>query len=116
MKREVSRLTAIFVLALTIATPANGSVHQVSKHVGVIMPPDSRDCIFFQLVGVSEADPIVPGSPWIAVPRGDNGFTEIYALLLWAKSTGTPITVETNSQAQSTCGGMVGVWQVYSAS
>ena len=116
MKRSAYVLAAVLIVSLGLSGPASAIVHQINKEVGIIMPPDSRDCVFFQLVGVSEPDPVAPGLPWIAVPRSHVGFKEIYAFLLWAKGAGARITVETSGQTLSGCGGMVGVWQVYSAS
>ena len=106
----------VALMLVSLTQPALAIVHHINKAVGVIMPPDSRDCVFFQLVGVSEPDPAVPGIPWIAVPRTQLGFKEICALLLWAKGSGQLVTVETSSTAQSACAGAVGVWQIYTSS
>jgi hypothetical protein len=116
MERRSFVFSIVLALSLLVAGPADAVVHQINKSVGVIMPPDYRDCVFFQLVGVSVPDPGVSTSPWIAIPRSQVGFKEIYALLLWAKGSGTNITVETSGEAVASCGGAVGVWQVYTAS
>jgi hypothetical protein len=117
MKKGIFYSVLVLLLAFVFVGKTSAAViHHVNKEVGVIMPPDHRDCVFFQLVGVSAPDPSVSSSAWIAVPRSQTGFNEIYAFLLWAKGTGTHITVETNGQAVNSCSGPVGVWQVYSAS
>jgi hypothetical protein len=115
-KRSLFTLPVVALMLTSLTQPAHAVVHHIGKEVGVIMPPDTRDCVFFQLVGVSQPDPVAPGIPWIAVPRTQQGFKEIYALLLLAKGSGMQLTIETNSTAQSNCAGAVGVWQIYTSS
>jgi hypothetical protein len=113
--RRLSALTTT-VLLLVLAQPSY-AVAWNGYQVGRILPPDSKDCVAFQLTGVNEADPAVPGIAWFAVPRSAFGFKEIYALLLTAKASGIPITVETTGQlAGSQCHPFVGVWQIYTTS
>jgi hypothetical protein len=58
----------------------------------------------FTLVGVLTADPIVNQVPWIAIPAEQTGFAQIFAFLLWAKATGTPVNVTTTGAlAGGTC-------------
>lgn len=49
------------------------SAAQLSGQVGGLVPPDDRPCAFFSLVGINEADPLRPGSPWIAAIRENVG-------------------------------------------
>jgi hypothetical protein len=101
------------VLFLALAQPSHARTWN-GYQVGRILPPDSKDCVAFQLTGVNEADPVAPDTPWFAVPRSALGFKEIYALLLTAKASGIPITVETTGVlAGSQCHPFVGVWQIY---
>ena len=88
-----------------------------SKIVGRLMPPDGRDCVFFELQGVSTADSNVPsGESWIALPRSQTGFKEIYAFLLAAKAMQMPVSVvTTGAPAPSPCNGFVGLTQIYSS-
>ena len=89
---------AIVVSILTWATTSHAALWN-GYEVGSVLPPDSRDFIFFRLVGVSQADPAVPNAgPWFAVPRTAVGFKEIYALLLAAKAAGWTLTVQTTGQ------------------
>jgi|SRR5882672_2852588 len=80
--------------------------------------PDDRDCVFFTLAGTPEptVDPSVVKSPWIAIPRSQNGFKEIYAMLLWAKSTGRPTTGAAASASCTTHGTVVGLYQILTSS
>lgn len=81
------------------------------------MPDPARNCLFFELTGVAEADPAVPGSAWMAIPATQNGYSQIVAFLLWARSTGTPIGVVTSGAAATGgCSGngpIVGVNNIY---
>jgi hypothetical protein len=58
-------------------------------------PSNGQDCVFFELSGVSQADPVVPNNPWFALPRTQTGFEEVYAALLSAKVSGATIQVQT---------------------
>lgn len=42
---------------------------------------------FFQLVGVAQADPVVPTNPWFALSTSSPMFQQISAMLLTAKAT-----------------------------
>lgn len=114
-RMTTTRIVGVIGLCLALITPNANAVVRIwaNRQVGVIMPPDSRDCVFFKLEGVSTADPDISTEAWIAIPRTHIGFKERYALLLWAKGSQTPITVETSGVAEPSCGGVVGVWQIY---
>ncbi len=49
------------VLALPSTQPAVADSH-VGKQVSAIHSPDTRPCTFFKLDGVTQADPVVPGT------------------------------------------------------
>jgi hypothetical protein len=94
----VDRCRALAVLTLTLITPVPllASVH-VNKEVAIVHSPDARECVFFQLSGVNEADPVIPGNPWFAVAKSHTGYKEIFAALLIARTTGrTLVHVATN--------------------
>lgn len=83
-----------------------------SKLIANLQPPSpASDCVVLTLAGVSEADPINSGSPWIAIPRSTTGFDELYAGLLAAKLADKPITLYTNATINS-CG-YVGIRYYY---
>lgn len=110
--------TRIVLLSLAVMWMNSASAYtHSSKLVGTLMPPDGRDCVFFELQGVGIADENVSGGEsWIAVPRSQTGFKEIYALLLAAKVAQMPITVvTTGAPAPSPCNGFVGLTQIYSS-
>jgi hypothetical protein len=50
-----------------------------------------------QLAGVPFSDPINAGNRQFAVPRTQNGYNEIYALLLDAKSSGPTVAAQTTA-------------------
>ncbi len=87
-------LTAVAAVAFALPLTAWPRWHE-NKSVRSIGSPDSRQCIFFQLTGVSEADPVNPNNPWFAVAKTHGGYKEIVAMLMMAKATGIPISVGT---------------------
>jgi len=97
-----SRIT-VALLAAYLAPSVAWSATHANKTVSVVHSPDSRECIFFQLDGVAEADPISPGNPWFAVPKTHNGYKEIVAALLMLRTTGAPLQQVTTSGALA-CG------------
>jgi hypothetical protein len=119
-RSHVPRTLTLFTTMLVLVSSAN-AVTWPSRQIGRLLMPDSaRDCVFFELVGVSQPDPAVPGTALIAVPKTQNGFKEIYALLLWAKATESVLTVETTGQPAgggcSSLGNVVGLHQIYTPS
>jgi len=97
----MARMLVVLMLC-TLGRVACADAQHTSKSIGALMgPDDTRDCTFFTLQGVSQADPNV-ASEWFAIPRIHQGFKEITALLLAAKVSGIPINVTTNGQ--TVCG------------
>jgi hypothetical protein len=90
------------VLALSLPMPMLASAHY-NKEVTVVHSPDTRQCTFFMLSGVSEAAPVAPGDPWFAVPKSHAGYKEILAVLLLARTTGKALTHVATSGALA-CG------------
>jgi hypothetical protein len=81
------------------AISAHGTVTHASKEVLVIHSPDDRECLFFQLSGVVEADPITPSVSWFAVPKTHPGYKEIFGLLSMARLSSKALThVATNGK------------------
>lgn len=95
---------------------ALASIH-ISMPVAILFPGDTtRDCVFFTLSGVTQADPASPSSPWFAIPRSHPNFKEQYALLLAARLSGTPVDVETTGTLLGGCGSHVEVkWVEFGA-
>jgi len=91
------------LLAAYLAPAIAWSAVHLNKTVAVVHSPDSRECIFFQLDGVAEADPITPANPWFAVPKTHNGYKEIVAALLMLRATGAPLQQVTTGGALA-CG------------
>ena len=96
------RVFPVLLAACFAPAIACSAVHP-NRTVSVVHSPDTRECIFFQLDGVAEADPIAPGNPWFAVPKTHNGYKEIVATLLMARATGAPLQQVTTSGALA-CG------------
>jgi hypothetical protein len=77
-------------LACSLPVAAFALVHE-NKEVSLFHSPDTRECVFFQLNGVSEADPVTPGVSWFAIPKTHAGYKEIVAALVLARHTGKPL-------------------------
>ena len=83
-----------------------------NKVVDKLLPPDWRPCTFFTLQGVVAADPsLSPSQPWFALSNASVGYKEMYALLLAAKLSSTPLVVTTSGV--SDCGAYPNVIQIY---
>jgi hypothetical protein len=113
-KNTAMYLAATTILLSALAPQAMPSTHS-SKLVTAIQPPNiDADCLYFQLAGVTQADAIAPNSPWFAIPRAQNGFKEMYALLLTARVSQIAISVNTTGQvAASPCAAYAAVQYIY---
>jgi hypothetical protein len=99
--------TAAFVAMSSLASAETWS----DKPVGTLSSSyQPSDCIYFTLIGVSQADPAVSG-PWFSMPRSQHGAKEGYAMLLSSKLTGQPVSVSTGG-ASATCG-FASVYQIW---
>lgn len=88
---------AITTLSSSIIWAASYSGRQI-----VVTQADSRPCVFFQLSGVIEADPVLAGNPWFALPKSNPSFSEMYAELLSAKISGKGVSAYTDGT--TSCG------------
>jgi hypothetical protein len=106
-------IAVVFASAILIANPLHAAIW--TGEVQGLVPPDTRPCVFFSIAGVSQADPVMPGWPWIALRKSHASFKEIYAFLLAAKHSGEPVTVSTTGTAVSECDGYVELGNIYHA-
>lgn len=83
---------------LVIAFPALAAQNHIDKTLTIVHASDGRPCTFFQLAGVSEADPVSLGSPWFALSMSHVGYKDIMAMLVTAKAMQLPIQVTTSGQ------------------
>jgi hypothetical protein len=96
-------LVAIVAVLVTLAAARSDAVIYENKMIGTIQPFIAGDnCFYFTLQGVTEADPVKPGSPWFAISRSDTGAKDAMATLLSAKYQGIAIRVFSNGTL--TCG------------
>lgn len=100
--------TAAVAGALVLATAAHAG-WQINKTPTAVFADGSRDCVFFMLDGVAEADPVRPGAPWFALQRSHPHFSELFALLLTARANRVPLNVETNGTTVSSCSSLAAV-------
>ena len=87
------RVVSVSLLALSAGVYASTALAltHTDKTVEVVHSPDTRECVFFRLTGVTQADPVTPGVSWFAVPKTHAGYKEIVAILLQARATGAPL-------------------------
>ena len=96
------RRVACVVLALTM--PSSWAVSYNGYQIDVIRPGGDRSCTLFTLVGVNQADPVLPTSNWFAIPSSAPGYKEMVAALLLAKASGRNIDVATSGAVSTECG------------
>jgi hypothetical protein len=115
MKLHRKSIVAFAAFAIVATNMATAMTQHAYKLITTIEPPQATtDCLYFQLAGVGEADPLTPNNPWFAMPRSHPGFREIYAMILMTKATGMEVVVRTTgSLAGGACGNYVGVHEVY---
>jgi hypothetical protein len=91
----------MFAVAVTLAgaTPmALSATEHYGKTVSLVEIAIGG-CHFFQLTGVTEADPAVPASPWFAISTTQANAKEMFAVLLTVRASGgTLARVLTNGQ------------------
>lgn len=88
-------------LAGVAALPASAGTNRGNQHVAVTQI-DVRPCLFFQLQGVSEADPVVPSAPWFAISTSNPNYQTLASKLLSAKLSNQPLNVQTDGS--TSCG------------
>jgi YD repeat-containing protein len=93
MKASALALCALMFGASSIVAPAHAA--QWTATIANVQPPNSLPCFVFSLNGVSQADPVVPGSPNFSVPRSNPAYQEMYAAILSAGLSGKSIYVVT---------------------
>ena len=110
MKKGIVQSVCVAVASLLCEGIAHSEQVYLSTVTQIQPPNSSVDCLWFQLNGVAQADPINPNSPWFAIPRTQNGYNELYALLLAAKLGGLTLQLATTGAAAGgNCGRYAGV-------
>ena len=90
--------------AITLLVSSSWAVSYNGYQVDVVRPGGDRPCTLFTLAGVSQADPVLPGSNWFTIPPTTPGYKEMVATLLLAKATGRNVDVATTGTVPSECG------------
>lgn len=99
LKKRVS-IFGFFCLFVVSMNVIAGTTH-TDKIVRSVLSPDygnNRDCAFFQLVDVAEADPVVPGRGWFAIKQDVTSEVDdaTISMLLSAYMGGKSVTVQTS--------------------
>lgn len=99
MKKAIlaAGLSISHLIGLSVANATN--VEHFGKTVSLVETDAVSSCLFFQLSGVSQANPVVANGVWFAIDKNAENAKEIYAILLSARLTGTTLTrVVTNGE------------------
>lgn len=93
----------LFAVALAgvAAGPASATTYRTNQYIAVTLV-DTRPCLFFYLQGAGEADPVVPGAPWFAVPTSNPNYQTMASTVLSAKLSHQPLQVQTDGS--TSCG------------
>src|SRR5262245_13358952 len=94
MKKNRVAVLLMTLLFAGLSQPASAALHS-NKQVGQIFQSAGDPCFYFQLVGVTQADPTVSTSPYFAVYRADQAGKDMLATLLAAKASGATVTIDT---------------------
>jgi hypothetical protein len=64
-----------------IGTQSAVAAEHFAKRISVL-EVSTAGCYFFQLEGVTQADPAIPNNVWFGIPTGQANAKEMYALLM----------------------------------
>ena len=98
------------VTVIVFFSTAGQAASHLNKTVTTVHSPDWRPCTFFQLDGVTQADPVAPNNPWFAVQTTYIGHDVIVSILLTALTTNKEVHVETSGSL--ICNGLAAVTSV----
>ena len=90
------------IFILVFSGTANAAVIHDQKSVSTVQASTNTDCIYFQLEGVSQADPVVPNEPWFTVSAANPAKDSILSLALAAYASGSTVRVSTSGN--TACG------------
>lgn len=96
---------ALGVAAVTVLG-ASQIAFAITQHLNKtisLLEINTTGCHFFQLTGVTQADPVAPNRAWFAIRIDQPNSKELYALLLTARTTGVALTRVVTS-GQIACG------------
>jgi len=96
-----------FILASMFSAYSLAATDHSDKKVAIIHSGDTRDCYFFKLEGVTEADPVASNNDWFAVPFDKPSAKNVIGILMAAKASNTAVTAKTTGQLA--CGGFAEV-------
>ena len=97
-------VVALLLFSLLLGLGSARATNYNGYQIDLIRPGGDRPCTLFQLVGVAQADPVLPGSPWFSIPPTTQGYKEMVATLLSAKLGARNIDVITTGAVPDACG------------
>jgi len=97
-------LKSLGVILLVLVGAPSWALDWNGYQVSIVRPGGDRTCTLFQLVGVAQADPVLPGSAWFSIPNTAPEYNAMVATLLAAKVSGSLVTVSTTGSVPAACG------------
>ena len=85
----------LMALAASLGAPCTAATSRSNQSIQDIQA-DSRPCLFFNLAGVSEADPAVPAQIWFTIPTSNANYQTQASIILSSKVAGKPLRVQTD--------------------
>jgi hypothetical protein len=78
-KKRILLLTLVFAFVGNILADTAFAVQSYTVPLAQFQSPNyNEDCVWFALVGIPQADPLVPDSPWFARRSDITKFTRYY--------------------------------------
>lgn len=91
MRRSIVATTMVLGCVTGMPLAQAALAEHFGKTISLLEAADSP-CIFFQLTGVTEANPVVPSGVWFGIDKNQGNAKEMHALLLSARISGTSLT------------------------
>ena len=87
-----------FIVVLVFASVHVAAAEHYAKKVNNVQVNALNGCIYFTLDGVAEADPVMPGQPWITVASDSASKQEVLSLLMMAQASKSNVKVVTSGE------------------
>ncbi len=92
MKSSAFKTMCGFGAVMFFAPLAHAATTQYTgKNISVLETVPTDDCVYFQLEGVTEANPVVPNGVWFGVSLSQPSGKALYAQLLAARLSSVPL-------------------------
>lgn len=91
MKKQILAATLAISYVAGMSSANASLAEHYDKTVSLLEVDAVSSCIFFQLTGVTEANPVVANGVWFAIDKNQSNAKEMYAILLSVKMAGSSV-------------------------